>query len=91
MSIYIMVISFGNNCARNTCIDNTCAIDTQIRCVGIRNACTKCIYTKEIFARIVEPRALARLGVILIGLEVNNYYLLLFIELVFASTKGMSC
>ena len=78
-----MAASFRNICVRDTCIGSTCTVDTWIRCADIGGAYTECIYARSIFAGSVEPRVLARSGVILVGPGINDNCFLSFMGLIF--------
>lgn len=56
----------------------------------MKNACIKCICTRNAFARNVELRALAGSKVISAGPELNDYCFLLFIKLIFTLTGEIS-
>ena len=77
--------------ARNTYISSTYAVGTWIGCAGIRGACTRCICARGAFAESVKSKALAKLEVILIGLELNDCCFLSFIGWIFTSIERISC
>lgn len=80
----IIVTNIRNTCTKNTCISSTCTVNIWIRYTGIRNACTGYIYDRNTFVENIKLKALARLGVILTGLGINNCCFWLFIKLIFA-------
>ena len=87
-----MAASIGSICAKDTCIGSTCAMGIWIGCAGVGGTCTGYICARGIFAGNVEPRELARSGVILIGTGagINDCCCLLsLIGLKFSLTKGL--
>lgn len=86
-----MADDIGSICLKDTCIGSTYTVGIRIWFAGITSACTGCICAKGAFARDIESRILARLGVILVGPTVNDYYLLLFMRLIFASMERLNC
>lgn len=49
-------------------------MDTLIRYSDVSSICTRNIYAKSAFIRSIEPKALARLKIMLIDQRINNYY-----------------
>lgn len=74
---------------RNVSISSTCAVSTWISCYSIRDICIRNICARNIFVRGVEPatrsRLLVKLGVTLADIRLNDYYLILFLNLIIAS------
>lgn len=70
---------------------NIYAISTWIRWANIESACIRCICARNAFAGDIKLRIMAKSRIILVGLRINNYCLLLFMGLIFASTKEVNC
>lgn len=89
-----MAVSTKKAYIRDIYIDNTGAMGIWIKYADDGDACTSDIYVKGISVRGVEPdirpKALLGSGVTLASLRVNDCYLLLFMELIFTSKKGVN-
>ena len=87
---YIIAINIRKTFAKDAYINNPYIIGIWIGYASIRGACISNIYTKSAFIKDVESKTLVGSEIILTSLKTNDYYLILSMRLILASTNSTS-
>lgn len=85
-----MAANNRSTCVRDIYISSTYTVGIRIKYSGIGDTYTRVICARSASDGGVELKALARSGVILAGLRVNNYCFQSFIGLIFNSIDRIS-
>ena len=86
-----MIANIRSTYTRNIYIRNICAVGIWIRYTSIRTIFTEGICAQNTCIDGVKIRVLAGLEIILVGQRVNDYYLWLFMKLIFVLIDRMIC